>query len=163
MNKAILVLILIINPGFSRAENCNGLDVVKALEPLVDVKRFHNCELEVVKIPTTQITNDGEISHYISYLVYGKDIFRCKTTDKCPEANFEISIKKECLDKKITSSNFVKNSNGYNLDGRMMRNHMQIIFNAHNDPMQIQFGQTDLAEAKRINYVDCKLNPLSGN
>lgn len=135
------------------AFDCSGVEVAKTLDTMLDVGRFHNCAFEALKIESEDV---------VSYLVYGKDLFRCKTTAKCPVANFEITIKKECLNKTINILDVEKNSNGYNLDGRMMRNHMQINFNSNKKPIQIAFGQSDLAEAKKINYVKCQLNPLSG-
>lgn len=163
MKKIFAFLIIMFIPFTSKSEDCPGLSIAKTLNTLLDVSRFHNCTFEVVKIESQKNEDETTPINLISYLVYGKDLFRCKTTDKCPEANYEITIKKECLNRTVNLSEIEQNSNGYNLDGRKMRNHMQIKFNLHKDPIQIAFGQTDLAEAKRINYVSCKLNPLSGN
>ncbi|MCB0348627.1 MAG: hypothetical protein KDD37_07305 [Bdellovibrionales bacterium] len=157
MRHIILVIICLLMSHHLPANECGGLDVVTVLDSLSDVGQIYNCKIEVVRLSTSREVSGVE-TPMVSYLVYGKDEFRCKTTNRiCPKANFEISIPEICLNKKTELPQNIQFSSGYNIDGKKLRNHIKIIKSAK----QIQFlafGQTDLDSASRINYVQCQLN-----
>ena len=156
------ILLISIVPSLVFAKDCDGLAIAKTLNAMTDVTRFHNCKIEVVRINSSETVGESA-EPFISFLVYGKDRFRCEMGEYCPEANYEISIPKKCFSRKINFTDVEKNSNGFNLDRKKLRNHIQIKFNQDKEPIEMAFGQSELEGVTRINYVHCQINPLSGN
>lgn len=161
MKILIICLLLLTSKSFANA--CDGLKVARVLDGLLNVGQIYNCKLEVVRLETKIENPDDSITEMISYLVYGKDVFRCKTSARiCPKANFELSLPKKCFLSEEKDKAEIRYSSGYNIDGSKLRNHINI----KKSDKQIQllsFGQTELESGKRVNYVQCQLEIFGGD